>query len=238
MRTLLKQAAHRGGLDLRRRRNVPFGIDWTADLAYYLSGPLKTAFDIGANVGQTARRLAAQFPDAKIHSFEPLPDTYRQLEQNTAGMNVRCVNAAAGDTTGPAAFGLGGDSGRNGFQAAHGSVTVNVVTLDDYAAEQSLSQIGLLKIDTEGHESAVLRGARGLLEAGRVDNVLCECEFVRRPDEPHGDFMEIAGMLLPLGYQVVSFYTGGVDDLGWRWGDVLFTRPGETSGRVVCSPHQ
>ena len=52
--------------------------------------------------------------------------------------------------------------------------------------------------------------------------MVCECEFTARPGEPHADFRAIQDLLEPLGYKVVSFYTGGVDNLGWIWGDVLF----------------
>jgi hypothetical protein len=45
-------------------------------------------------------------------------------------------------------------------------------------------------------------------------------------------------ILTPLGYRVVSFFTGGIDDHGWRWGDVLFRHvTAATPGWVVCSPH-
>src|SRR4051812_10109880 len=63
--------------------------------------------------------------------------------------------------------------------------------------------------------------------------------FSERPDEPHGDFTRIHALLAPAGYRVVSFYTGGVDDQGWRWGDVLLRRvTAAAPGWVACSPHE
>ena len=94
-----------------------------------------------------------------------------------------------------------------------------------------------MKIDTEGFEMQVLRGSEKLLEEGKVDHILVECEFTRRfDDEPHGNFFEILNYLHQFQYRVISFYTGGVDNFGWRWGNVLFHRsvPEHKSGQVVC----
>lgn len=237
MRRQLRRALERAGLDVHSRGDVPFGTRWEDDLGYYLGGrPLGIALDVGAHKGETARRLTERFPGCRVHSFEPVPDTYRTLTDTTRGMNVVCVQAAVGEHDGLADIAAGaGGSSHSGFRAGGSTVQVRVTTLDSYAAEHELSRIGLLKVDTEGHEAAVLRGAHGLLQDGRVDHVLCECEFVERPEEPHGDFAEISRILTPLGYRVVSFYTGGVDELGWRWGDVLFRGPAIP---VARSPHR
>jgi FkbM family methyltransferase len=218
---------------------APFGVSWVDDLRYYLGDArLSVALDVGAHRGETAQLLAECFPGAIVHSFEPVPHSFEALRAATAGLDVRCVNAAVGDVEGRARMRLGEDSGRSGFRARGSELEVRTVTLDRYAAAEGLERIDLLKIDAEGHEPWVLRGALGLLRAGRVDYVLAECEFSERADEPHGDFAAISALLGPLGYRVVSFYTGGVDDLGWRWGDVLFRRlQGAATGWVVSSPH-
>jgi hypothetical protein len=113
----------------------------------------------------------------------------------------------------------------------HGSgekLEVRAITVDEYAQDQGVDRIDLLKIDTEGHEEAVLRGSVEQLERASIEFVLCECEFTERPEERHADFRAVQDLLAPFGYRVVSFYTGGVDNLGWLWGDVLFRyAPGE-----------
>jgi FkbM family methyltransferase len=218
----------------------PFGVSWVADLQYCLGGAsLGVAFDVGAHHGETALELARSFPGVRVHSFEPVPASFAALREATVGLPVSCVNAAVGHVDGRARLRVAEDSGRSGFRARGAPLEVRTLTLDAYAAAEEIERIGLLKIDAEGHEPWILRGARGLLGDGRVDHVLAECEFAERRDEPHGDFGEILALLAPLGYHVVSFYTGGVDDLGWRWGDVLLrrTQAGRT-GWVVSSPHQ
>ena len=109
------------------------------------------------------------------------------------------------------------------------------ITLDQFCATRKIDRVDILKIDVEGFETAVLRGALGMLERGEIKLVYAECEFNRNESEPHGDFFEMCEILLPLGYRVVSLYSGGVDGNGWVWGDVLFMRPGGPRP-VYCSP--
>jgi hypothetical protein len=114
---------------------------------------------------------------------------------------------------------------------------VRLETADAFCVERGIQRVNLLKIDTEGYEMNVLRGAEKLLAEGRIDFILAECDFFRRGGEPHGDFIEISKHLSTFGFHVVSFYTGGVDDLGWVWGDVLFRESSRSQpGRVACSP--
>lgn len=216
---------------------VPFGVSWIDDLRHYATAEIRTAFDVGAHHGETAQLISAAFLKGEMHCFEPVRPNYRTLLEATRALPVTCVQAAVSDRDGTARFHLGPDSGRCGFRATGPGLDVRTVTLDSYAREHGISHIDLLKIDTEGHEPAVLRGARELLTAGRVDFVLAECEFAARPEEPHGDFAEIASLLVPAGFRVISFYTGGVDALGWRWGDVLLARiTAAEAGPVAVSP--
>lgn len=237
-RTTVTQAI--SDIAARLGRHASFGVRWEDDLAYYLQGrPLRVAIDVGAHHGETARRLVNRFPGASVHCFEPIPASFRRLEQAVANLGVVCVPAALGDHAGTVQMGLGRSSFTSGFGATGPAVGVTVQTLDAYVASTAIDTVGLLKIDVEGHEPSVLRGATQLLEASRIEYILCECEFHRRPEEPHGDFDEIMKILSPHGFRIVSFYTGGVDGLGWRWGDVLFCGPQlRTLHPVACSPRE
>ncbi|MFL6733645.1 MAG: FkbM family methyltransferase, partial [Sphingomicrobium sp.] len=70
-------------------RTPPRGSDLFSDLATDL--PLlqvTTVFDVGANVGQSVETYLREFPTATIHAFEPVPDTFAQLQANV-GHNAR-----------------------------------------------------------------------------------------------------------------------------------------------------
>jgi FkbM family methyltransferase len=227
------------GLEVRGARGVPFGVRWEDDIASLLGGTtLSLALDVGANQGQTAMRLRRRFPGAEIHSFEPSSAAHDRLVANTRHLNVHCVRAAMGDREGEGRLARAG-TGHGSFHASGPAETVRIETVDGYCDRGALDAPTLLKIDTEGHEVAVLNGASRRLDRGAIRFVLCECQFSSHPAEPHGSFFEVAELLLSRGYRVVSFYTGGVDGLGWRWGDVLFTLPsGPEPGRVTASPHE
>jgi len=237
---LLRRALVRANLDVHRRHQIPFGVRWRDDIGYYLQGrPLRVAFDVGAHRGETALMLLGAFPGVQVHSFEPLPENFAALGEATTGRGVRTVNAAVSDRSGTVTIARGEASYQTSVHASGEKLDVPAVTVDEYAREHDVGQIDLLKIDTEGHEEAVLMGALGQLEGGAVEFVVCECEFTPRPGEPHADFRAVQDLLGPLGYRVVSFYTGGVDNIGWIWGDVLFRyAPGERDlGSGSLSPH-
>jgi FkbM family methyltransferase len=233
----------RFNLDLRRRSNVPFGVRWEHDARCLLGSRATqaTLLDVGANIGQTALSLAETFSGARIYSFEPVPATFAALQQNTAHLpGVECVNAALSDAAGEAMI-TTNRGGRNTLMsevALSSRTKVRLDTVDAFCTKRGIEHIDLLKIDTEGYETWVLRGAKIMFEQGRIDFVLAECDFLRRPDEPHGDFFEIHQMLDSHGFRIVSFYTGGVDAHGWVWGNVLMMRDGSADEMpVVCSPN-
>lgn len=231
------------GLDLHRLSGVPFGVRWEHDVRGLLGNTTRrlTLIDVGANVGQTAQRLVQVFPNSTIYSFEPVPATFAKLQHNTAHLTqVECVNLALGDERGKASM----TTDRDGLNtliagvASSGSVIARVSTVDDFCADRDIQQVDLLKIDTEGFETFVLKGASDMLSKIRIDFVVAECDFIRRPDEPHGDFFEIHSILAPLGFNMIGFYNGGVDERGWVWGDMLMMREGAADGMpVVCSPN-
>jgi FkbM family methyltransferase len=230
----------RANLDVRRLHDVPFGMSWSTDVAHYLQGRLlSVAFDVGAHRGETTMKLLDAFPGAQIHSFEPLPENFAALQQATASTAAHAINAAVSDSSGVLRIARGEATYQSGVHAGGEAIDVRSLTIDEYADAQGIERLGLLKIDTEGHEESVLRGARRRLEAGAIEFVVCECEFAPRPDEPHAQFAALHALLEPLDYRVVSFYTGGVDNLGWVWGDVLYklTAGPRDRASIHLSPH-
>ncbi|MEP7055731.1 MAG: FkbM family methyltransferase [Actinomycetota bacterium] len=240
IRQLGKRTLRRAGLNVSKLINVPFGVDAFDDVAG-LAGEVSVVFDIGANIGQTVVRVRRALPHVQIYSFEPVPSTYAKLVANVGSMRgVDCVQSAVGDAEGEIEITESLISGHNTIHLSakpeSPTITVPLTTVDAFATERGVDIVDLLKIDTEGYETAVLQGAKGLLETGRVRFVLAECDFTHRPEEPHGAFFDIADTLLPLGFRVVATYVGGVDGDGWRWGDALFMMPSGPRA-VTCSPH-
>ena len=122
------------------------------------AGKDKLVLDIGANIGAIAQALA--FSGFTVEAFEPQPEVFEVLQQNFKG---RAHNVALGDKTGMTQMPKLVYSERNNFggiscntiSKAHGGIPVKVEKLDDY----KFDNVGLMKIDVEGYEELVLRGA-------------------------------------------------------------------------------
>jgi FkbM family methyltransferase len=139
-----------------------------ADLFRLLVRPGDRCVDVGANVGVHTIRLAKLAgPDGEVVAVEPNPEVIRRAERNVAlnGLDtVRLVNAAASDRAGQLELyrPSGSDTNRARASLLHhpyltgAPTTVPVVTLDDVCDGGPVS---LIKIDVEGHEAGVLRGA-------------------------------------------------------------------------------
>ncbi len=144
-------------------------------------------FDVGANAGQYLKLVCDTFAlsDFSVHCFEPGRWTFEQLEKNAPrGGDVTLNNVALGKENGELTLyydargsGLASltkrELGHYGI-AFDQSETVAVETLDRYCQEKGIGRIDLLKLDVEGHELDVLRGAAELFGKGAVEVVTFE----------------------------------------------------------------
>jgi FkbM family methyltransferase len=122
--------------------------------------------DIGANVGAYAVLFAGWVgPRGRVFAFEPAAETRRVLGEliglNGVGDRVTVVDAAVSGAEGTAPFAAHGSDGSNRLvsHALAGSVQVTTTTIDAFCERQNLSP-SLIKIDVEGAELDVLKGAR------------------------------------------------------------------------------
>jgi FkbM family methyltransferase len=133
--------------------------------------------DVGAHVGLVSFAVAARRPEARIFAFEPNPQVaarWRVNRELNRANTAFLVESALSDATGTAPFrlGLATDSG-SGHLAERGT-DVATTTLDAFADAQGIDRIDSLKIDVQGHEPAVLRGAEGMFARGAIGMVLVE----------------------------------------------------------------
>lgn len=151
------------------------------------------ALDIGANVGDTAQRIVQIFPNARVYALEPVSDVYETLVERTAGLKgVKTFRLAVGERPGEVEFNITrnrwcssllppSERGRAYYGDWYDVVRterVPIVRLDDFAAQQGLERVDILKIDVQGLELPVLKGAVNLLRNGQVKAVQCEAQLV------------------------------------------------------------
>jgi FkbM family methyltransferase len=138
--------------------------------------------DAGANVGLVSFAVAAQRPRARIFAFEPNPRVavrWRANRELNRADKASLVESALSDAVGTAPFRLGPTRDSGSGHLGEGGSDVATTTLDAFADEQGIDRIDALKIDVEGHESAVLKGAEGLFARRAIRVVLVEAN-----DEP------------------------------------------------------
>jgi FkbM family methyltransferase len=140
--------------------------------------PGMTVLDIGANLGYFTLLIARLTESTgKVHAFEPNPEMFQRLEENVrfnpqlADGRIACHRLALGEKAAEAEFfcpveGREGVGGLKDIQRAPlGKVIkVAVQTLDQFLAEHAVTRVDFIKMDVEGGELGVLKGATRLLK--------------------------------------------------------------------------
>jgi FkbM family methyltransferase len=133
-------------------------------------------FDVGANIGNFSDLLLSHFPSATIYAFEPHPKNFSALKGNRSSSNLKNYNLALGDARGELILydrtDHEGSEHASLYEAVISEIhkkdsvglTVSVDTLDEFSKNEKVTFIDFMKVDTEGNELAVLRGASNLLE--------------------------------------------------------------------------
>lgn len=144
-------------------------------------------FDVGANVGNYTLALLSLLgkTHASVYSFEPSKSAFAKLRDNMKNTkNVFLHNIALGEENKNAT--LFYDTQASGFASFYKrrlehfnihmdfSETVDVTTIDTFCLQENIKRIHFLKMDVEGHELSVLRGASGMIENKLVDFIQFE----------------------------------------------------------------
>lgn len=223
--------------------NDHLGVDVELDLLRLTAyDPLRSIFDVGGNFGQTALLFASAFPAATIFTFEPVPESFRLLQKAVdQNSRIKPFNVALGEAPGSTTMNLTQSAGTNTLRPianVRDSITIPVDTIDSFVAANSVGTIDLLKIDVEGYELQVLRGAEEILKRGQVRYIFAECVLPVDTKDPHTSFFDLHKILDELGFCFVAYYGEGfrLAD-GCALGNVLYALrsklPKKASGRIA-----
>jgi FkbM family methyltransferase len=144
--------------------------------------------DAGANIGLISIFCAYKVGEkGLVLSFEPHPETFPILEKNVALnhlSNIKAINKALGSENGNAKIYSNLQVNRGAaslveFLEDSPAFDIKVETLDGVVMQNSIKKINLLKIDVEGFEMEVLKGARGILEKEDGPILVVECSNTR-----------------------------------------------------------
>ncbi|MEI6296586.1 MAG: FkbM family methyltransferase [bacterium] len=152
-------------------------------LSKYLSQEKKTIFfDIGANVGEYSHLLRAYYKKADIFSFEPNPRAYEILKKTSKEKNIFCENKGMGEILTPektlysyknlpgTQLGTTNREILKNYNIPDEIEEINFYsdTIDNYCSKNKIDEIDFVKIDVEGLELQVLKGAKELLKKNKI----------------------------------------------------------------------
>jgi FkbM family methyltransferase len=190
------------------------GVPPVSEIAFIRSALRQggVAMDIGANVG-TMALLMAHSGASVVHAFEPSYGTadvlartakqYASIEVHRAAMSDHAGSALFIDTPGASATNKLADDGH-----LAGTVIVHTDTIDAFRISHRIERIVFLKIDVEGFEPRVIRGAIGTLSERRV--ALGMIEIIPQLLRVGGSSThELGGLLAGLGYSIRNIETDG-----------------------------
>lgn len=162
-----------------------------------------TVVEVGANVGYftllMADAVTRNGDKAHVHAFEPFPPVFEQLKTNVSlnpHLPITVHHKAVADSDGTVSLFLPSDDSAKmfaslveGIYEQKGSIGTGATRLDTFAASGAAGRIDFIKMDCEGAEPAVVRGAQRLLSDVRPD-VLCEV-LPATADELNRQFTEL-----------------------------------------------
>jgi FkbM family methyltransferase len=221
-------------------------LNGEAWLLSQLSAVSTTVFDVGANRGDWTREALMSLPNACLHSFEPIPETFAQLESHFGGnVRVHLNNTALSNQSKTLRMWVDDRDETMSMSSATASpsggsreVFVACTTGDDYVNLQGIDHIDVLKIDVEGHEMEVLQGFHDSFGNGAIDLVQFEftlwAAVARRWLADYYDFFSDLGFRIgKLWPRSVLWKEYAAEDEQFFVSNFVAVRPGSSAAHVL-----
>ena len=185
-----------------------------------LEQPQPVIFDIGAYVGDTIKQFKSSFPESYIHAFEPFDESFSILKnrfQKTENLllnNIALGNSPLSDAKMYITRNKGSSSllqpikDANQFWEGNPLLTqkevkVDITTIDSYCLKQNINSIDILKMDVQGNEINVLKGAKQMLKEKRIKLIFTEISIAHNYKE-QSEIEEIIKLLRVNKYKIFN----------------------------------
>lgn len=167
--------------------------------------PFRTLFDIGAHIGESTEVYARLLQECEIFCFEPAPDAFAKLEDTVSSIpKAHAYNLGLSDSPGERLLKINPNSTMSRLSAKGGEeIMVPVATLAEFCQNNNIPHIDFVKIDTEGHDLEVLKGAAYFLE--NIDILQCEVS-ANRYNRFHAFFEDICNYMFDAGFYLYHIY--------------------------------
>ena len=214
MKREIRKFVRRFGFDIIKLQKDQMGIYPFYDMAKFVKSKDPILFDIGANVGQTVKDFKEVFKNSTVHAFEPSPNTFEILKNNTSNVNkLHIWNYGVGSSSGDLIFNEYALSNMSSFfelqnvnsRDLKSKTIVKTTTVDQFISENRIPMIDVLKIDTEGFELEVFKGAMKSIKESKIGMLFYEASFVvGHKDMP--SFTELWDFAIENDFELVSIY--------------------------------
>jgi FkbM family methyltransferase len=215
-------------------------------LGFPSGGPPLICFDVGANVGLWSKALLRQAQahgvNVRVHAFEPCSETFAVLNNNLNGNGAAqkfiAVKKGCSDRVGHATLNIvaPGCCGVNSIVAGkrfpvQASEEVELTTVDAYCEQAGITSVRLLKVDAEGHDLAVIKGASSMLSRGAVD--IIQFEYNQSWIDARNFLRDAFDLLESFGYRLGKVTRRGVEFYQrWSWELETFSE----GNYIACTP--
>lgn len=207
-------------LKVRIIRNIPHGIDLSFDIKKVLPAfHGQMIFDVGSNIGQSTSEYLDIFPYAHIHCFEPIESTFTTLKKRFENNSrVSCWRLAMGSDQSTVLMSkqyLSSvshvlSSERDPCATNNEIEQVQSNTVSAFCSRMNIRYIDFLKIDTEGHDLEVLKGAEELLQIQSIDLVQVEAG-IHSNNTVHVQFDKFINFMENRNYHVFGIYNQALE---------------------------
>lgn len=179
-RGLLRPVLEGQRLKWTLKENLSVDATYWLDVVEPLLSKDDVVFDVGTNIGTIANWFSNR--TKHVHGFEPHPDNLRMTQDQIVlrqTKNITLSQLALGSEPGSLQLHVKSFHGHHSLGDTGASPTVEKIdvqvdTVDRYCKTNAIDRIDFLKIDVEGFEEDVLKGATGMLAEGKVGLVLFE----------------------------------------------------------------
>lgn len=203
------------------------------EIARYLTDS-PVILEAGACHGDDTVRMAQQWPGATIHTFEPVPDLFAEVEGRTRDLpQVHRYQLALSDHTGTATFHVSGYADGGGNRGSSSllvpaepilttsemafvrDITVQTMTMSDWAESANVDRIDFMWLDMQGMELATLKAAGPVFETTRAISMEVNR---KRFYEGCPTYDEVCSWMRDQGFRAA------IDRVGLWFGNILFVR--------------
>jgi len=195
--------------------------------------PHDVIFDIGANRGEWSSAVLSIVSNIdKIYAFEPIPVIFNVLSEKMLNKPIKAYELALSDVNGMRDFLLYSQNEQVSELSSFYSrpilynllgikpkiITVKSATLDKFCCEKNIKHIDFLKIDTEGSELAVLKGAQAFLKNKAIQHI--QFEYGGTYTDAGTTLKQVMSLLTSCEYVIFRIFSKGLIHIA-SWDDSL-----------------